>query len=81
MRTTIIVLLSSLLTANYAQNKSIIQEEREKYGNYKLKYEYQWDSLRIALGVSPAKSQQNLKNTLPPVTTTLSPSCTLNKKQ
>ena len=80
MRTTIIVLLSSLLTANYAQNKSIIQEEKEKYGNYKLKYEYQWDSLRIALGVSPAKSQQNLKNTLPPVTTTLSPSCTLNKK-
>ncbi len=60
----------------YAQNhRSIIQEEAEKYKNYHLKYEHQWDSLQVVLGNRTLSSELKTVQT-----STLNPSCTLNKK-
>lgn len=54
---------------------SIIQEESEKYRQFHFKNEHQWDSLQVVLGNKKLSSE--LKTTQ---TSTLNPSCTLNKK-
>lgn len=73
---TFLNLLFTLPIAVSQPQKSIIQEESEKYSQYHLKQEYQWDSLRTALGISPKLNITSNKNTSPIITST----CTLNKK-
>lgn len=57
---------------------SIIQEETQRYQTYHFKTETQWDSLRYALGISPALPIS--KNSSNVSLATLSSTCTLNKK-
>ncbi|GAB4206320.1 MAG: hypothetical protein Fur0023_16100 [Bacteroidia bacterium] len=67
-------LCSSFFFAQPLQ-KSTIREEAGFYSQFKFKHEHQWDSLRSQLnGISPAST---LKTS---ATTTLNPSCTLNKR-
>lgn len=57
------------------QHTSIIQEESAFYSQYHFKKESQWDSLRTALYNLPSNTTQKIVTT-----STLNPSCTLNKR-
>ncbi len=65
---------SNFITLSQTQ-KSIIQEQKEWYSQYHFKDEQKWDSLQIALGNKLSNYHQK-----PTQTSTLNPSCTLNKK-
>ncbi|HPQ08852.1 MAG TPA: glycosyl hydrolase family 18 protein [Bacteroidia bacterium] len=71
---TSLVTLASCSLSFSQQYRSIIQEETEKYSKYSFKSEHQWDSIRAVLEGIPVSS---LKTTQ---TSTLNPSCTLNKR-
>ncbi len=72
----ILIALSVLLynSGLFAQNKSIIQEEKAFYNQFKFKNEQQWDSLRITLLGITKSGEQKAK----PVQTYST--CTLTKR-